>query len=750
VEHVVVDVEVIGVSVQGPPPVGWVHLKLEPGVIALYGKNGVGKTRLLGAVADALTGVAREDRTGLVHLRTPDPEEIRNLPPDRDLTDWPAQLEAAAAAHLMESRAASIERIVRWRDEYFAREVDSDAPWEAIGEFGEELAREEYSPTSFAESVQAQVKLLRRDRQGVDDDPDAWAKLADELSTGGLITLRATGSRFQPSWVVYTSANSDMATARGVVADAHRQHQRTLKLMRAALAGEASEDVVRDLMDTPARHDQMGITFPWGGTLTFDSALFEGFATSIKEAVMAGLTPEPWPAWAPWPFVKVAEVESLPIRVLTENDAIDDVDGVTRSVLADAGGTELVDIIEGQEVNFSPPVTSLVRRVEDLSNEIVTRILQPAPGLRFARRTVDDWFLGRLPQWELSDDGKSWFELADASQAQARWVRLAISIATEQQRAKSRPVVLLADEPELGLHSQAQARLPRVLGALASDLKAVVVTTTHSPALLDSASAHPVHVMRIGAYAVVREIPPVGDEWDRGLAAERLGLTRSAMMQRIRTFVLVEGPHDRIVLEGLLGDALRDSDALVLPIGGAKQLPPMANAEWIWELTDAGVVVVLDGIASAAVIPIWDKARALAQKGDIEGAIRALQPLERMPGGEPKWLQTFLGDVARSGLWDRVTPAPLSEPDVICYLPPDQFVRDMTWNDILDRWRQAKRDRPGRQQPLNLKRFITGHLNGRASTKAIKDAVDVAVPTTEMIALAETIRSMSRRGSTPV
>ncbi|MGW8564621.1 AAA family ATPase [Isoptericola sp. NPDC055881] len=724
------------------------HLKLDPGVLALYGKNGVGKTRLLGALSDALTGVARDERIGLVHMRTPDPEEIRTIPADREPTDWPSQIETAAAAHLKESRAMSIDRIVRWRDEYFARNLENEAPWNAISEFAEELAQEEYSPTSLAESIKAQVELLRRDRQGVDDLREAWAALADELSTGGLVTLRATGTRLEPRWDVYTSADPAMVTAWGVVADAHRQHNLTARLLKATLAGDTSEDVIRDLLNSPNRYDQMGITFPWAGDLTFDSAHFEGFPTGFKDAITRGVAPEAWPEWAPRPFVKVAETDSLPIRVLTENDAIDDVDSVTRAALSDAGGSDLVDIADGQEVSFSPPVTALVRQIEQRSNEIVSRILQPAPVLRFAPRTVGDWFVGKLPQWELSDDGTSWFELADASQAQARWVRLAISIGTEQQRANSRPVVLLSDEPELGLHSQAQARLPTVLGALASDLKAVVVTATHSPALLDSTSTQPVHVMRSGAYAAIREVPPAGDALERSWAAEQLGLTRSAMLQRIRTFVLVEGPHDRLVLEGLLGDALRDSGALVLPIGGAKQLPKMASAEWIWELTDASIVVVLDGIASRAVIPIWDKVRELAERDDVEGAIRALQPLSRMPGTEPGWLQTFLANVAKAGRWDRVMPAPLSEPDIICYLPPDRFVPGMTWDDILGRWRQSRRTAPAGQKP-SLKPFIIDKLRGRASMKAIKEAIEDAVPTQEILELSETIRSVSRHGGGP-
>ena len=56
------DVEVLGVSVFGGPPLGTFHFKLSPGLHVFYGKNGAGKTRLLDDQGDEPVAVGGELR----------------------------------------------------------------------------------------------------------------------------------------------------------------------------------------------------------------------------------------------------------------------------------------------------------------------------------------------------------------------------------------------------------------------------------------------------------------------------------------------------------------------------------------------------------------------------------------------------------------------------------------------------------------------------------------------------------------
>jgi len=49
---------VLGVTIDGPDPLGRIHHDLRPGLSVLYGLNGVGKTRYLAALRATMLGYA--------------------------------------------------------------------------------------------------------------------------------------------------------------------------------------------------------------------------------------------------------------------------------------------------------------------------------------------------------------------------------------------------------------------------------------------------------------------------------------------------------------------------------------------------------------------------------------------------------------------------------------------------------------------------------------------------------------------
>lgn len=718
--------QVIGVSVRGPQPLGWVHLPLENGVSALYGKNGAGKTRLLDAVADALLGVENPGALGLVHVFVPDPVEIWWG------ADWTSKLETAAAAHVNRARAASIERLVRWRDENFQKDSWDGAPEEALERLGSELASEEYSPVSISESVAAQVAALRVARQTIDDDEASWRALGDELAGGGSFTLRAVGTITDPKWDVYASALPSMATAESLV----RAQMGLLDFQRRYRAGEFVDVLPEQLMKRfeGHLHEASGILFPWDGPLTMSADVFSGFAIDLAE-VTARTVHEDWPEWTPRPLLKIAEIGELPVRVLAEKDATDDASAATRSALIAIGGTSLISIADSNDVNYTPDVASALEAIERNSNATLAMLLDPAPTVRFRSGGLDDWFAGRPPTWEMQDPQTGhWFPLTQASQAQLRWARLAIAIATERVSDAGRSIVLLADEPELGLHAKAEASLPRVLSRFASELGTTVLVATHSAAMLDDSNCRPIHVTKFDR-TVARGLAGLRSGVLRELQLDELGLTRSAVFQLARAFVLVEGKHDEVVLKALLADDLRAGSAEIIPMGGAKQLPAMAYATWLWNLTDARIVVVLDGIASEAIAPIWSRAREHSAEGRHLPARSALRALDDLDGGEPKWLRAFLEQALETGTWSRITLATLPAPDIICYLPPDEFVPGSTWDQIIARWRAESRG-----AAVDLKGYLKRTTGRAVSVKSIERALRSAVPHADLLELGSRVR----------
>ena len=52
------DYEILGISLYGPPPVGWFHLQWDQALTVLYGPNGAGKTTIMAGIRGRAHGYA--------------------------------------------------------------------------------------------------------------------------------------------------------------------------------------------------------------------------------------------------------------------------------------------------------------------------------------------------------------------------------------------------------------------------------------------------------------------------------------------------------------------------------------------------------------------------------------------------------------------------------------------------------------------------------------------------------------------
>ncbi len=174
----------------------------------------------------------------------------------------------------------------------------------------------------------------------------------------------------------------------------------------------------------------------------------------------------------------------------------------------------------------------------------------------------NDWFAARPATWHAEEVDGNVLPLTSLSAAQQRWSALAISVALGSGDADD-PVVFLCDEPEAGLHRAAEARLPQGLATLARRTNAFVVVASHSPAMLNEPTVSQSHVSRHSSgRTVVKDLPlTVTEAFARQASAHELGLTASDVLQLVRVFVVVEGPHDRAVLEHVLREDLHSASA---------------------------------------------------------------------------------------------------------------------------------------------------------------------------------------------
>ena len=231
------------------------------------------------------------------------------------------------------------------------------------------------------------------------------------------------------------------------------------------------------------------------------------------------------------------------------------------------------------------------------------------------------------------------------------------------------------------------------------------------------------------------------DEIERESMSKHLGLTPADLLQMVRCIVIVEGKHDEVVLGGLLAEDL-DQWSVIYPVGGAKQMVSLANAGLLWDFTDAVIVIVVDNIARATIAPVWDKVQKLVANGRHEAAVRALVPLGKIPGAEARWMQNLLTRAIRARRAHRIRLETLSAPDVICYLPAEEFVPGKTWEELLAEWRLSFGDR----EATNIKAFLTSRYDVAFSTERIARAVLKAKPDAELRALGARIRELAAFG----
>ncbi len=735
-------VRLLGVTVCGPAPIGRVHVPLYEPLLALYGRNGAGKTRLLTATIAALRGERLDDSWGLVHVRVPDAEADLAA---RTADAWRDGLAAAMREHLNRLRGDVVAHFARRRDEEFD-EGPGDDYAEVLDDFRsftQAVVDEAHSPTSLRELVGAHLaaqQMLLSDLEHIGEFMRFHADAVTEITRGGHFVLRAIGTREQPRWSVYAAA-SEEDPACAALLEQDRAHP--LEDSDTEHSAPADGDLVLS-----------NSGFPWRELSDISDAFISG-----RGYVGPGSSPEhgtdvagvPWPLWASVPVVEIATITAPLVELVTDETSPADVDRLTREELLHAAGGQMLASFADGGARFRPGVDPLLARLTELATRYLRYVFPDAPELVFAPGDPNEWLAGVLPSWvarfpAAGTAGPSTLPLAALSTAQRRWAALSAALAVSVAGAEALPVVFLCDEPEAGLHRRAESSLPDALVKIAAESGLRLGVATHSPAMLDPARVALMHVTRLASGAATARGMDFAlrEELERDVMREDLGLTPADLLQMVRCFVIVEGKHDEVVLGALLGPDL-DSWSVVYPVGGAKQMVSLATAGLIWDFTDAAIVLVLDNIARAEIQPVWEKVQAALSRGGTESAIRALVPLGKMPGAEARWLQNLLTRAIRARRAHRIRLETLSAPDVICYLPADEFVPGATWDELLAQWRDSFEG----HEATNLKAFLTRRHGVQFTTGSIARIAAGAKADAELQALGARIRELGTTGSWP-
>jgi ABC-type transport system involved in cytochrome c biogenesis ATPase subunit len=753
-----------GITLIGPPPLGRVHVPLSAGVQSVYGLNGAGKTRLLRAVQAALSGTRLDAGYAMVHATVADDGEAESL-------QW---LRAVQVEHLMDARETAAEILADWLA--YSEGQPERARWEA--KFGTpELPRllrgddgrlqrliegqpwpndlhpwglpDEDEADASAPSVEAYMHALVEHHELVQyayhelsGRLEAHRSVVDALVETKQLVFVPIGTASASAWLCYLAGTA----SQGPLATAFQDELAYWTAHSAAMedAATAGESVVQLIVEAD-RKRQHSSNYPFNEVMG---------SVSHPVRLPASRGPQPWPDWASVPALEIARTVELPMVVTDLTGADIDVDSRTNEELLNRYGRSesrdkagILYAVLDEDVEYRDTVTIWLTDIADRATQLARHVLpQLPPHMLFELGHPENWLGGDRPRWVLQPYPTTGaVPLAELSDAERRWAAAGIALALRAQKPDNASIIL-CDEPEAGLHRRAEARLPIALARLAADTASAVLAATHAPSMLDARHVQPIHLARnadghaeaaVMTLRVRQHIPELLD---------RLGISAADLLQWARVLVLLEGEHDRAVIDGLLADALDDAQALVLSLGGAKHLAAVAEAEVLFDYTDAPFLVVLDNLHRDAIITAWSSATAHATKGHQKAAIAALRPLEALPGGEAKWLRQLGQRAIDTGRLDRLHIDSIGVPDIICTLPVAEFTAATpatSWDDLLARWQRSAR--PG-HPATDLKGWLAAQQGRPVSLRAVRRAVEKAIahplhPALE--ALASRIRDLS-------
>jgi hypothetical protein len=244
------------------------------------------------------------------------------------------------------------------------------------------------------------------------------------------------------------------------------------------------------------------------------------------------------------------------------------------------------------------------------------------------------------------------------------------------------PGFAFVDEPERGLHPQAEGFLAEGLANLAD----YVLSTTHSLKVLNTGlkrgCASLVERDFDGNFQIAPRIPTISTRFVSELE-KRLGLEPADLVSLISVFVLVEGAHDRAVLEHFLADALTQHRIEIVPMQGTKGVEDLVTSPFLFAATSAPIVVVLDNGRQEEVQNLLQQIR-LAPNREMRKQLKN-QSIKHFETNEMKAILNLIGQAIEADKLDRIHPFVMSKRDIVDYIPIKNF------SDSFDSWEDADR-----------------------------------------------------------
>lgn len=325
-------------------------------------------------------------------------------------------------------------------------------------------------------------------------------------------------------------------------------------------------------------------------------------------------------------------------------------------------------------------LAELAHRLTDLTNEILPVILPDLPQLTCQVASPLQWERSGPLQWTAVDRSGVRIPIADLSTAEHRWALFSIYLADAiLQQVPHKEIVVIIDEPERALHRRAEETLAKGFSELVNRFGIRFIIASHSPAFLARTefALHQVYRDDRG-YAKVKSLPDNFHEW-----SEELGIGPTDLLQICRGVLLVEGEHELIILEQLLGQELRKLRFEMLCMRGARALKSW-DAQLLQKFTDVPIYVLTDNDSTERISSIWDEAKLAHLQG--RATLPIIQKLKSgSRGSEGDFLRELCLTLIQREESGRFHLGAFERADITEYLKPQSLsarAQNKTWAEL--------------------------------------------------------------------
>jgi hypothetical protein len=331
-------------------------------------------------------------------------------------------------------------------------------------------------------------------------------------------------------------------------------------------------------------------------------------------------------------------------------------------------------------LQINPDLPLIAVKLADVANRILKALIPGAPQITCHVAPVYSWSASHPIDWRAIDASGVEIAKEGLSAAEFRWAQFSLRLADAlENRTNNKPIMVLIDEPERALHRRAERQLASGLAQLGETYNVHLVVASHSPAFLAHRSASLQHVRRAPDGTTVVE-PVPGEFFER---AAELGLDSTDLLQLCRAMLLVEGQHELVILDELIGDELRELGVEMLCMRGATTLKAW-DAQLIQRYTDVPFVVLVDNDRADRLSTVWQRAKEAAGNGsEYLGIIDELK--SGAAGSEGAFLRELCKNLISGSQTDRYHITAFEAADVPEYLPPAGIapnVGDKTWQQL--------------------------------------------------------------------